>query len=504
MNPKPAAKIGASILTMLLMIMPLVSAFEKPSLASPIAVDDDTEAKCKLHCNRQIEKRPAFIEIDANTGEVLNGTTKFAEGEKVQIIIVHMNPFKYTYRTQIVAAPLDTIIASAFLKLIPGFGEVIDSIVAGTPLPRGTAGAAGGTSCAGPASAAWTALYTKAQPLTEKNTTIKPEVNSRKDAYTLYEKLYKETDVEVITDCATVCKDAAELDKNIAKLINLGTLPATVEKFKKDVDELKPLIDAFDAIFKNLTPAQRANCDVQDEFDKIKALVTDAEKYQKTITDLQANKKAFELMATMLDKALRTEDGFTSVHYPYTAGGPTGVRISIFRKNLREENAQEKQVTMVDLQVGESPLSISAGIGFSTIKDKRVIRQPFAKTDGMIGAKFGEENNSNFRPSAVVMLNGSLSRFNVFAQKDGSFALSTGLVLSNRNGTTEAEFIAGPSIGLLSNRIFLTFGYHAARVERLGGGFKLGDEIPASVTDPLPVERNWKGGFMLGITYKLR
>jgi hypothetical protein len=504
MNANPTARIGVSILTMLLVVMPFMSTLEKPSLAYPIAADDDTETKCKLHCDRQIEKRPAFIEIDANTGEVLNGTTKFAEGEKVQVIISHKNPFKYTYRIQIVAAPLDTIIASAFLKLIPGFGDIVDSIVAGTPLPRGTAGAPGGTSCAGPGNAAWTALYAKAQPLTEKNTSIKADIDPRAEAYKLYEKLYKETDIEMITDCATVCKDAAELDKKIGKLINFGTLAATVEKFKKDVDDLKPLIDAFEAIFNNLTPAQRALCDVKDELDKIKALSSDAEKYQKAVTDLQSHQKAFELMSTMLDKALRTEDGLTTVQYPYTAGGPTGVRITIFRKNLREENAQEKQVTQVDLQVGESPLSISAGIGFSTIRDRRVIRQPFAKADGMIGARFGEENTSKLRPSALVMLNASLRRFNMFAKDDGSFALSTGLVLSNRNGTTEAEFIVGPSIGFLSNRVFVTFGYHAARVEQLGGGFKLGDEIPANITDPLPVERNWKSAFMFGVTYKLR
>ena len=497
------ARIKAVTLTVMLIVAPNVTAFGHPLSASSGLMTDDTETKCKLHCDSQVEQRPAFIEIDANTGEVLNGTTKFAEGEKVQVIISHKNPFKYTYRIQIVSAPLDTIIASAFLKLIPGFGDIVDSIVAGTPLTS-KVGAAAGPDCPGPASAAWEALYAKAQPLTEKSVAIKTDIDPRSEAYKLYEKLYKETDVERITDCATLCKDATDLDKKMDKLINLGDLPATVEKFKKDVDDLKTLIDAFQTAFDKLSPNDRANCDVKTKFDKIKALGTEAKKYQDAVGLLQTNQKAFQLMSTMLDKALRTEDGFTTVQYPYTSGGPTGVRISIFRKSLREENAQEKQVTIVDLQVGESPLSISAGIGFSTIRDRRVIRQPFAKDDGTIGARFGEENTSKLRPSALVMLNASLRRFNMFAKGDGSFALSTGLVLSNRNGTTEAEFIVGPSIGFLSNRVFFTFGYHAARVEQLGGGFKLGDEIPANITDPLPVERNWKGAFMFGVTYKLR
>jgi hypothetical protein len=502
-------KTTLSLLMALLLLDPAAQAFAPPFKSSSFPITRDDQSGCKTYCGETIERRPAFIEIDANTGEVLNGTTRFAEGEKVQVIVTNKNPFKYAYRVQIVTAPLDTIIVSAFLKLIPGFSELVDSLTNTTK--AGGTGPGGGV-CSGPANGTWQLLLTKAQPLTNKDAEIKKDVESRNEAYKLYKKLYDETNGDRIKDCEVVCKDAADLSANMSKLTNLAALQKEVDQFKKDTADLQPLITTFQTAFNTLSPGDKALCNVEDAesdlgktFSNVKALASNAAKYGDAVTKLQDkdNQSAFQLIAELIQAAQRSE-AFNTVKFPYTAAGPTGVRITISRKNLREQNAQETQVALIDLQVGESPFSISAGVGFSTIENRKVIRQPFAKPDGSIGARFGEENKSSVRPSAVVMLNGSLKRFRAFAHSDGSFALSTGLVLSNRNNTTEAEFIAGPSLGLLNNKLFLTIGYHAARVETVGGGFKIGDDIPSSITDPLPVERNWKGGFMFAITYKLR
>jgi hypothetical protein len=84
------------------------------------------------------------------------------------------------------------------------------------------------------------------------------------------------------------------------------------------------------------------------------------------------------------------------------------------------------------------------------------------------------------------------------------FSWSLGVVVASRSDTTQTEYITGPSIGFLENNIVFTFGYHAARVARLGGGFKIGDPVPDDVKSAIPVTHKWANGFMLGVTYRFK
>jgi hypothetical protein len=52
--------------------------------------------------------------------------------------------------------------------------------------------------------------------------------------------------------------------------------------------------------------------------------------------------------------------------------------------------------------------------------------------------------------------------------------------------------------------VFFTFGFHAARVEELSGGFKIGDPVPANLTDPLPVQKNWLNGLIMSLTFRIQ
>ena len=462
--------------------------------------DSDCEKWCSLPKGK--DRLAASVVIDANTGQILEGGTRFAEGEKVQLIFVNKNPFKYSYRFQVVSQPLDTAIVTSFLSLIPGFGDTLGA------LGIQSSGVARNNPCQGAPLTESNAIIAEANKLEQQSKDIATQLNDLSKKLEPYQKAYndfiKATDGDRIisygsTEETLVCRDLC------------GKAKALVDQLPSiDLSGIRKAVDALEKAITDLeTRANKLSGDCKDftvgELNRIaNPRKEDIKNYNKRLDDLAKAKDSFEQLVNIIKIAFASENPFVEVKYPQTSGGPTGVTISIFRKNLRNPDAKEQEIGKVTLQVGESPLSISAGIGFSTIRDRRVIRQPFAKDDGTIGAKFGEENTSKLRPSAVVMLNASLRRFNMFAKDDGSFAISTGLVLSNRNGTTEAEFIVGPSIGFLSNRVFFTFGYHAARVEQLGGGFKLGDEIPANITDPLPVERNWKGAFMFGVTYKLR
>lgn len=503
MKTAPRIKSFFLILAMVVNAMPTFGAGKtNRGLDRPpsVTADDDCDKWCSLPKGK--ERLSASVVIDANTGQILEGGTRFAEGEKVQVIFVNKNPFKYSYRFQVLSQPLETAIILGFLNLIPGFGGTLTAALGGGAPPGLRA----------PQCTEGQAILTEARGLQQQSQELATQLNIlTEDAKSYQEKhtaFIKATEVdkiigvgttEEILNCKTLCNQAKTLVNELSSLdLKLKAARKAVDTLQSNITDLETRANALTGACKDdtvnaLTPLT----DPRKE---------DLKKYNKRLEDLAKAKESFDSLANIIKVVFASERPFVEIMYPPTSGGPTSISISIFRKNLRNPDAKEQEIAKITLQVGESRIALSGGIGFTTIQDKRIIRQPFTKSDGTLGARFGEENKSGFRPSGVVMLNASLCHIGDCPKCSGgiTFGPSTGLVLSSRNDTVEAEFIGGVFFGFLKNTVFLNFGYHAARVERLGGGFTVAQEIPANVQDPLPVEKNWKGGFMFAITYKIR
>jgi hypothetical protein len=303
-------------------------------------------------------------------------------------------------------------------------------------------------------------------------------------SYKAYEKFVLATDKDFLgsaSDCETICMQGNDLLPALSSLTDLTGFKDQLAKLQKDADSLGKDI----ASYKQANP----NCSAS-ELKDIEKNANDAtaagKAAQATVSELDKAKPAIELLSQRIAKTLADDDSFSSVQYPYTQGEPTGVQINLFRKNLREEGAKEKQVGQVQLTVGQSRFSLSAGVGFSTIQDVTIVKQ---------GDKFAEENKSDLRPSLTTMLNAQLGKG---PWSRSTWGISTGLVLTSRDNTTEVEYIVGPNFGLLDNRFFIVLGYHAARVQSLRSS-----DIPADTTD-IPVVKVWKSGAMLAFTYKIR
>lgn len=465
----------------------LAPAYKRANLAEP-AAPQVTSADCGRLCKLP-KKDKDYVMIDANTGKIIEGTTRFEEGAKVQVIFVNKNPFKYDYRFEIVSEPLSTAIASAFLSLIPGLNPVVPSTPSTSISPQDAL-------C--PNQPQRDAIFADAQNLKNNDSkSLAAAINAKMAEFNpvndKYNKFFADTQPDLIANCEVVCNDANSLLPQLQGF-NAGNLPDLLSAFKGKVSALETKFNALSA-----------DCKDADLTNLIDSLKKDVDSYDKNVKTMQDGQKMFDQMAKIIKAAFASDSPFFEVHYPQNAGGPTGVRITMFRKNLRVDNSPEKTVATINLQVGESPLSLSAGIGFSTIPDRHIVRQASLGDDGKtLVNRFGYDSNAPRKPSGIIMLNGRLATFNFFGEKTGSFALSSGLVLSSRNNTVEPEFIAGPSLGMLRDTMFLTFGYHTARVEKLGGNFKIGDVVPSNLNDPLPLEKRWTNGFLIGLTYKLR
>lgn len=473
--------------------------------------------KCVKRCG-PLSHEPAFIEIDANTGQILGGATRFAQGEKVQVIVTNKNPFKYVYRVQVVSSPIDQAIIGTFLRFIPGPGSLFSSALAlpnpqaapvPTPDPLGITERS--TDCDPATLNRWQVIKDEEAKLVAAVSELKMEAKDIADIHKEYEKFVQDTDKDALgAQCPGICDRADALSGKLDKLTEL-------DAFKKKIELLRKSAGAVQVLLGTLSADEIKDCQLADGVAAVKSNITNANDTAKLLEDdvkkLEAVKASIEAMTKIIRAAVADENAFREQHFPYTGAGPTNVRITIFRTNLREENATEKQVTAIDLTVGQSRFSISAGVGFSTLEDVRIIRD---------GKKFGEENRSSLRPSLAVMLNaqfGNLWRWYSGTRQTAacpacpptpkralpvSWGISTGLVVSNRNDTTQTEFILGPTLGLLDNNLFMTFGLHLAQVEKLGGGFEIGQEIPSDLTGEPPVKNDWEKGFMLAVTYKLR
>jgi hypothetical protein len=479
---------------------------------------------------RKDDPRDDLVVIDANTGKILEGAMRVHEHTRVKVAFVNKNPFKYDYNFQLIPKDVGNATVISFLGLIPGFSSIpgilpanVQRSVSNSQLNVDKTAALSTASARGVSTAPANANQCQdfATKLGEVVTNGEKIAKALKDANDLLKK---------------ASDTYAAFLKTTDTVPNGGTSQARIKAYKelcdagtKTLTELNKVLDIdFDAFSKGLKldlfSAQVAvledglsssGCDVvtQAVYKKaIGGLKTDVGTYKTRLDDLKKavddSQKKLEGPAKIIKAALGSSNSFAEAAYAPSLGDATSVSITIRRKNLRDENPKEEVVAVSQpIEIGEPRVVLSGGFGFSTINERTIIRQqslvPGPTGALILGNRFGFENRSQFRPSGLLLLSGLITRFPLFSRrKDATFALSAGLVFSDRNSGLATEFVAGPSLGLANNKMFLTLGFHAARVEELGGGFKIGDPVPTDLTDPLPLQKNWLNGLIIALTFK--
>jgi hypothetical protein len=62
--------------------------------------------------------------------------------------------------------------------------------------------------------------------------------------------------------------------------------------------------------------------------------------------------------------------------------------------------------------------------------------------------------------------------------------------------------VAGVSFSIRRLMFITPFAVHFGRVNRLAGGFNVGDAVPDAVATP-PIEKAWKIGYTAGVTFRI-
>jgi hypothetical protein len=177
------------------------------------------------------------------------------------------------------------------------------------------------------------------------------------------------------------------------------------------------------------------------------------------------------------------------------------------RDRLAEPGAAVTRQEVVTV-VCSSPLSVSAGFGFSFVDEREFVFVPSTKmvtgengqTSEVVINRFGFKNRSSFRTLPVLLLNTRIyENSDLFAVH---FSGGAAVDVKTGEGGTDLEYIVGPSFSFMRT-LFITPGLHIGRVPTLAGGFKLDQEVPQGISEP-PIEKAWKTGFVVTFTYKIR
>jgi hypothetical protein len=149
-----------------------------------------------------------------------------------------------------------------------------------------------------------------------------------------------------------------------------------------------------------------------------------------------------------------------------------------------------------------SPLSVSAGVAFSTIEQKEfAIIKSSGGTNNTSVNKFGTINDSRLHPMPIGLVHLRLADWgNHKYAFHASFGVS-GNIKGQDSGGSAAEFLPGVAFSFWRT-MFLTLGPHIGTKAELAGGFKEGDLVPSDITSIQgQVKRSYTVGFGFAITF---
>lgn len=225
--------------------LPPLSPTKLPSSSS----SGEFDQSCKIPTGK--DRLPSHVIINANTGQILEGSTHFAAGEKVQIIVVNKNPFKYIYRIEIVSQPLEMATISGFFALHSGF----DSVIQPTAIQQDAKSY--NSPCENEVQQQISeALLTDASSLKESSETL-AKILTMSDDYKKYFNNYQKfiTDTETesifippdITNCLDLCDRARTLVSDLSTLppLDINSFQQKLKAFEENIGEIEKRADSL-------------------------------------------------------------------------------------------------------------------------------------------------------------------------------------------------------------------------------------------------------------------
>ena len=480
------------------------------------------EEKCTLPTGD--DKLKAFVKIDANSGRVLEGKTRFAADTQVQVVIVNQNPFKYTYRYQIEEREIEPTVIREALQLL---GLQLDGESMPDPPPPPPPGApAAAPAAADPGCPGMNTLFETAKA---------SQTELLQTGQVVREALVaQEAHVKTLNDFSQEIENFLPRDEDSCeKLCGKGeTVLPELEEFMKRADKealedfrkAKLAVSEATNILKlqvregmqNLsTDQEREECNkkVTRYENQAKILLGIADASQKTFEEnvkkIDALEKDVKAMRDVVKEVLDSDESFMYVTFLEARPAPTEFDITIIRQ---ERGKETERRTTITIRTGRSRFSISSGIGVGFVEQRTFGRQQalvpttMTQEDGTVvtgtglGEIFAVTQESNESLVGVFQLNGLIR-----LGRKVSWGWALGATVGEGEGeASDLGYFTGPTLALIGDQLFFTLAYHQREVTELGGGFQAGDPVPEGFMGDLPLKTENEGGVLFTVTYRFR
>lgn len=435
--------------------------------------------RCKLPANAD---GVTIIKVDANTGELLEGSLNVGAGSKLRVDFLGKNPFKYAYRFGTTSQLADSVAVAQYLKRLP---VTVGSATAGveTGARPKAMGGIDGAKCE-PVKEWLDTLSNRLKDLEDRGKKLDTDLKGAQGFIKLYETLVNKTDSASFTTTEACLQTVVPVDDFMKTQV--PTLPSGVEKFPDEVA-------ALELMLKNPPKPEGTDCAAAQLGERLKTVIAAKEEAGKVINALHMAEKA---QGTIRD-LLQDPEVFHASRFPVLTNEATVVHVQLFRRNLRQESSSEQAVGAFDIKAGRGRFFITAGALVSILPYRHVVRQQGRVTpESDVTTLFAYEEESKFLVAPAVLLS---VRFVDIPNIESAVHATFGVL-----GTQDAfEIVVGPSFAFAGERVFITLGAHAARREELSGGFQVGQPVPEALTDPLPTTKGWKVGAAAGLSFRL-
>jgi len=237
-----------------------------------------------------------------------------------------------------------------------------------------------------------------------------------------------------------------------------------------------------------------------------------ADHWADDVGKLIATQKKLDEVRTGIEKVAADGSAFVDASEIGDYDSPTNVTVTLTRTDLLSKS--EKTLLTRPINFGGGQLfTIGIGAAASSLPRTQFQRiQGFARNrDGSLtldtagqpvfGNIVGTEEVSGSRITPMLTLHGRLIDS---AMATGvSVGLTFGITAKTDNKGTNVEYLIGPSLGLIDDRMFLTIGAYGGRTQSLDGNFYVGAPLPDKLTE-LPIRRDlhWRVGFALTLKAK--
>lgn len=169
---------------------------------------------------------------------------------------------------------------------------------------------------------------------------------------------------------------------------------------------------------------------------------------------------------------------------------PHDVKVKLERQGLKESD--KELVAEFTLNFGGGPrFAVAMGPVWTELENVEFGRLKGVEDDEIV-TRVGLKEFSQTRTTIMALLHTRL--VDLWKGDVGVFA--------SFGATTAGDVFVGPSAGFADNRVFVSAGLFGGKVEESAGGFAVGDVVPESFTDDIPVRKSWHWKLALALSVR--